>query len=104
MATIWDADILLWAGRQLVEALAKRVKTTPRLRGGPHQMLTFWAEGRDPTTMAVFSRRSAALKRPMSSPISGKADGLTVLGVNTHTVSGARNGMNVRNCAGFQCR
>lgn len=106
MATIWDADIMLWAGSQLVEARAKALKTSPWLRGVPHQMLTFMGRGPrpDPTTMTVFSRRSAALKRPMSPPISGKADGLTVLGVNTHTVSGAGNGMNVRNCAGFQCR
>jgi len=60
MATIWDADILLWAGSQLVEARAKGLKTSPWLRGVPHQMLKFMGRGTRPDD---YDRLFAALGR-----------------------------------------
>jgi plasmid replication initiation protein len=48
MATIWDADILLWAGSQLVEARAKGLRTSPWLRAVPYQMLKFMGRGTRP--------------------------------------------------------
>ena len=32
MATIWDADILIWAATQLTEARDRRAETSPNLR------------------------------------------------------------------------
>jgi plasmid replication initiation protein len=60
MATIWDADILLWAGSQLVEARAKGLKTSPWLRGVPYQMLKFMDRGTRPDD---YDRLFAALGR-----------------------------------------
>jgi plasmid replication initiation protein len=60
MATIWDADILLWAGSQLVEAQAKGLKTSPLLRATPYQMLRFMGRG---TRLDDYERFFAALGR-----------------------------------------
>ncbi len=60
MATIWDADILLWAGSQLVEAHAKGLKTSPWLRGVRYQMLKFMGRG---TRHDDYVRLFAALGR-----------------------------------------
>jgi plasmid replication initiation protein len=60
MATIWDADILLWAGSQLVEAHAKGLKTSPLLRAPPYQMLRFMGRGTRPDD---YERLFAALGR-----------------------------------------
>ncbi len=60
MATIWDADILLWAGSQLVEADAKGLKTSPWLRAVPYQMLKFMGRGTRPDD---YDRLFAALGR-----------------------------------------
>lgn len=40
MATIWDADILIWAGSQIVEALDRGLSTSRFFRFTPHQLLT----------------------------------------------------------------
>jgi plasmid replication initiation protein len=60
MATIWDADILLWAGSQLVEARAKGLKTSPWLRAPPYQILKFMGRG---TRKDDYERLFAALGR-----------------------------------------
>ncbi len=40
MATIWDADILIWAGSQIVEALDRGLPTSRFFRFTPYQLLT----------------------------------------------------------------
>ena len=40
MATIWDADILIWAASQIVEAENLGFKTSRFLRFTPYQLLT----------------------------------------------------------------
>ena len=40
MATIWDADILIWAGSQIVEALDRGLRTSRFFRFTPYQLLT----------------------------------------------------------------
>ncbi len=40
MATIWDADILIWAGSQIVEAMDRGLPTSRFLRFTPYQLLT----------------------------------------------------------------
>jgi len=39
IATIWDADILIWASTQITEALDRGVNTSRVVRFHPHQML-----------------------------------------------------------------
>ena len=45
LATIWDADILIWAGSQLVDAAARGVPTSRFLRFTPYQLLTSIGRG-----------------------------------------------------------
>jgi plasmid replication initiation protein len=40
MATIWDADILIWAGSQIVEALDRGLQPSRFFRFTPYQLLT----------------------------------------------------------------
>ena len=40
LATIWDADVLIWAGSQLVEALDRGLPTSRFFRFTPYQLLT----------------------------------------------------------------
>jgi len=39
MATIWDADILIWAATQVTEALDRGKEVSPVIRFHPHAML-----------------------------------------------------------------
>lgn len=45
MASIWDADLLIWAGSQVVEAADAGLPTSPRLRFTPYQFLTSVGRG-----------------------------------------------------------
>jgi plasmid replication initiation protein len=45
MATIWDADVLIWAGSQLVEAADRGLATSRFLRFTPYQLLTAIGRG-----------------------------------------------------------
>ena len=45
MASIWDADILIWAGSQLVEATDKGLPTSRLFRFTPYQLLTAVGRG-----------------------------------------------------------
>ena len=40
LATIWDADVLIWAGSQIVEALDRGLATSRFFRFTPYQLLT----------------------------------------------------------------
>ncbi|WP_275404489.1 replication initiator protein A, partial [Novacetimonas hansenii] len=46
MATIWDADILIWAVSRLVAARRRGVPVSPRVQGSMSEVLSFI--GRDP--------------------------------------------------------
>jgi plasmid replication initiation protein len=39
IATIWDADILIWAATQITEARDRGEKTSPKIRFHPHNLL-----------------------------------------------------------------
>ena len=45
MATIWDADILIWAASQITEALNKRLKTSRFFHLAAYDLLTFIRRG-----------------------------------------------------------
>src|SRR3546814_19732418 len=46
MATIWDADILIWAASQLVEARDAGRPTSRNIAARPHEILTFIGRGK----------------------------------------------------------
>ncbi len=45
MATIWDADVLIWAASQITEALSKGMKTSRFFRLSAYDLLTFIRRG-----------------------------------------------------------
>lgn len=45
IATIWDADILIWAASQLVEARDAGIPTSRLMRATPYQILRFIGRG-----------------------------------------------------------
>ena len=66
MATIWDADILIWAASQLVEARDARRPTSRLMATTPHEILTFVGRG---TGGDNYERLKAALDRLQSTTV-----------------------------------
>ena len=60
MATIWDADILIWAASQIVEARDAGLRTSRLMAVTPHALLTFIGRG---TSARDYARLRAALDR-----------------------------------------
>ncbi|MHB0824710.1 replication initiator protein A [Stutzerimonas nitrititolerans] len=60
IATIWDADILIWAASQLVEARDAEIPTSRLIRATPYEILRFIGRG---TSMRDYQRLRAALDR-----------------------------------------
>jgi hypothetical protein len=66
MATIWDADVLIWAASQLVEARDRGLPTSRLMVVTPYEILTF---GRRGTSARAYQRLKAALDRLQSTSI-----------------------------------
>src|SRR3989337_4236210 len=45
MATIWDADVLIWADSQIVQARDAGLKTSRLMAATPYEILTFVGRG-----------------------------------------------------------
>ncbi len=67
MATIWDADILIWAASQIVEARDTGLRTSRLMAATPYEILTYVGRG---TSMRDYQRLKAALDRLQSTTIS----------------------------------
>ena len=66
MATIWDADILIWAASQLMEARDRGLPTSRLLVVTPYEILTFSRRG---TSVRDYQRLKAALDRLQSTTV-----------------------------------
>ena len=66
MATIWDADILIWAASQIVEARDSGFRTSRLMAATPYQILTFIGRG---TGARDYQRLKAALDRLQSTTV-----------------------------------
>ncbi|SKB61240.1 Plasmid replication initiator protein [Rhizorhabdus histidinilytica] len=66
MATIWDADILIWAASQIVEARDAGLRTSRLLAATPYEILRFIGRG---TSVRDYQRLKAALDRLQSTTI-----------------------------------
>jgi plasmid replication initiation protein len=66
MATIWDADVLIWAASQLVEARDKGLRTSRLMAATPYEILTFI---RRRTSVRDYHRLKAALDRLQSTTV-----------------------------------
>lgn len=60
MATIWDADVLIWAASQIVQARDGGLKTSRLMATTPYEILTFIGRG---TSVRDYDRLKAALDR-----------------------------------------
>jgi plasmid replication initiation protein len=66
MATIWDADVLIWAASQLVEARDAGLPTSRLMVATPYEILGFVQRG---TSARDYTRLKAALDRLQSTSI-----------------------------------
>jgi plasmid replication initiation protein len=66
MATIWDADVLIWAASQIVEAENYGLRTSRFLRFMPYQLLTATGRG---TGIRAYDLLKGALDRLQSTSI-----------------------------------
>ncbi|MGX1097326.1 replication initiator protein A [Amorphus sp. MBR-141] len=67
MATIWDADILIWAASQIVEARDAGLRTSRFMVATPYEILRFVGRG---TSVRDYQRLKAALDRLQSTTVS----------------------------------
>ncbi|WP_193075206.1 replication initiator protein A [Pseudomonas sp. FME51] len=66
IATIWDADILIWAASQIVEAKDAGLTTSRLMRATPYEILRFIGRG---TGSRDYQRLKAALDRLQSTTV-----------------------------------
>ncbi len=66
MATIWDADVLIWAASQIVEARDAGLRTSRLMAVRPREILTFTGRG---TSARAYHRLKAALDRLQSTTV-----------------------------------
>ena len=66
MATIWDADVLIWAASQIVEARDVGLRTSRLMATTPYEILTFIGRG---VSLRDYDRLKAALDRLQSTTI-----------------------------------
>lgn len=67
MATIWDADILIWAASQIVQARDAGLGTSRLMAATPYEILRFIGRG---TSLRDYQRLKAALDRLQSTTVS----------------------------------
>ncbi len=66
MATIWDADVLIWVASQIVEARDMGRPTSRLIAAAPHEILAFTRRG---TGKASYERLKAGLDRLQSTTV-----------------------------------
>ncbi|SDR57668.1 Plasmid replication initiator protein [Rhizobiales bacterium GAS113] len=66
MATIWDADVLIWAASQIVEARDAGLRTSRLMAATPYEILSFVRRG---TSVRDYHRLKAGLDRLQSTTI-----------------------------------
>lgn len=66
IATIWDADILIWAASQIVEAKDAGLRPSRWMRATPYEILRFIGRG---TSLRDYQRLKAALDRLQSTSV-----------------------------------
>src|SRR5260370_2164162 len=66
MATIWDADVLIWAASQIIEARDAGLKTSRLMAATPYEILTFVGRG---TSARDYERLKAGSDRLQSTTV-----------------------------------
>jgi plasmid replication initiation protein len=63
MATIWDADVLIWAASQIIEARDAGLRTSRLMAATPYEILTFIGRGTSARDYHRLRRRSTGYRR-----------------------------------------
>lgn len=66
IATIWDADVLIWAASQIVEARDAGIPTSRLMQATPYEILRYVGRG---TSIRDYRRLKAALDRLQSTSV-----------------------------------
>jgi len=66
MATIWDADVLIWAASQIVDARDKGLRTSRLMAATPYEILSFIGRG---DSAQNYERLKAGLDRLQSTTV-----------------------------------
>lgn len=66
LATIWDADILIWAASQIVEARDAGIRSSRLMAATPYEILRYIGRG---TSLRDYQRLKAALDRLQSTSV-----------------------------------
>src|SRR5437763_636623 len=66
LATIWDADVLIWAASQVVEARDADIPTSRCIAATPYEILSFIRRG---TSARDYQRLKASLDRLQSTSV-----------------------------------
>jgi len=66
LATIWDADVLIWAASQIVEARDAGIRSSRLMAATPYEILRFIGRG---TSLRDYQRLKAALDRLQSTSV-----------------------------------
>ena len=66
IATIWDADVLIWAASQIVEARDAGLRPSRLMQATPYEILRFIGRG---TSLRDYQRLKAALDRLQSTTV-----------------------------------
>jgi plasmid replication initiation protein len=66
LATIWDADVLIWAASQIVEARDAGIRSSRLMAVTPYEILRFIGRG---TSLRDYQRLKAALDRLQSTSV-----------------------------------
>jgi len=66
MATIWDADVLIWAASQIIHARDAGLRTSRLMAAKPYEILTFTGRG---VSVRDYHRLKAALDRLQSTTV-----------------------------------
>ena len=66
MATIWDADVLIWAASQIVQARDSGLRTSRLMAATPYEILTFIGRG---NSARDYHRLKAAFDRLQSTTV-----------------------------------
>ena len=57
MATIWDADVLIWAASQIVDARDRGLRTSRLMAATPYEILSFIGRGDSRTELRAAQGR-----------------------------------------------
>jgi len=85
MATIWDADVLIWAASQIVEARDSGLETSRLMAATPYEILTFVGRGtsaRDYARLKARARPVAVDEHPDLDPPADRASMASLSWIN----------------------